>query len=726
MPRLRKSLGLAVVACTAGIVLHSTAAGVRLEEDLALRSLFAVRGPLEPPRGVVVVSIDRASADQLRTVNPEWPPSRHVHARVIRSLTSFGVSAVVIDVFFRDRRSAAEDDDLAEAIAKSGRVILFESVNRLKYPGGDILEMRSPIGRLRDAALATAPFPLPEGPVVNFFWTFAEASGGRVPTLPAVALHVHALPHQESFLALLRRAGVGGLSELPARPGTAPASRQYMQVIRRELERRPSAVRDALRALDRRDGPTATRNDVLAALVRMYAGRDAQYLNFYGPPGRIRTIPLHELLANGPALADAFKEAVVFVGEGASGPLRSADQRDTYRTVYSEDGVDLSGVEVAATAFANLLENRTLRPVSRLAEVGTLVVVGVVASLLARAFPGLYAAAAIVGLAVAHYALAQYLFTRQALLVPVAVPLLIQGPLALFGGVLLRYRDVRKQVAREVEPGAPADVMEGVCLATDIENYAAASAGMVPGDLALLMNDYYDTVTRVVTARRGLMMGRAGDSAMCVWEGFRPDTWRARVFDRRGGGRHEADRRARTLACQAAIDLGETISRFNARHATPLRTRIGLHAGQIAMGAVGGEYHVIGDVPNTASRIEGLNKHLGTNMLASEPVIRGQDTLCLRPLGRFILAGTPGQLEIVEIVGRVDAVDPATRELCERFARALNAYLAGDVASAGALFQAITVDHPSDGPARYYHRVCSDRAAGWAGGPPPAFRMDAK
>ena len=100
------------------------------------------------------------------------------------------------------------------------------------------------------------------------------------------------------------------------------------------------------------------------------------------------------------------------------------------------------------------------------------------------------------------------------------------------------------------------------------------------------------------------------------------------------------------------MEIRETIERFNERHATPLRTRIGLHVGKVAMGPVGGEYHVIGDVPNTASRIEGLNKQLGTTILASESVVRDQDGLCLRPVGRFVLAGRPGELAIVEILGR--------------------------------------------------------------------------
>lgn len=713
MPRLRKALGLGVVIAGIGIGLRPTTVGVRLEEDLGLRSLFTVRGPVEPPRGVVVVSIDKTSSDQLGLRKEDWPPPRHVHASVIRSLSRHGVSAIMMDVFFRLRRTPAEDDDLADAIAESGKVALFETVDRIRYTGGEIVQTRSPIEQFRNAALATAPFPLPEEAAVSFFWTFFDATAGRVPTLPAVALQIHALPRLDRFVPLLRQAGVSNLTDLPNRVATASDSRQLMTVFRRELGSHPGAARRALLLLERETGGglTAGERSGLAALVRLYGGGDTHYLNFYGPPGRIRTIPFHEVLADSETLRLDLNDTVVFVGEGASELLSSGDQRDTYRTVYSDNGVDLSGAEIAATAFANLLSNRTLRRVPFRAEVGILICFGLLAAALARMLPVLYAAGAVLAVGCAHYALAQYLFSAHAVLVPLGIPLLVQLPVSLFAAVLIRYRDVRKQVPREVDAGATPELVHAVCLSTDIENYVAASADMDPGDLARLMSEYYETISTLVARRGGLMMGRAGDSAMCVWAGSRSDRPLARLLGRRAGPEWTSDLRARANASQAALEIRETIDRFNERQATPLRTRIGLHVGKVAMGAVGGEYHVIGDVPNSASRIEGLNKQLGTTILASEFVVRNQDGLCLRPVGRFVLAGRPGELAIVEIVGRREAVDQATSELCRRFAGALAVFETGDRAQAGTLFQAIAADYPSDGPTLYYQHLCSGHAA---------------
>src|SRR5687768_2250102 len=128
MPRFRKAIGLGMFIAALAIALRPTPLGVRLEDDVARRWLFAGRGPVEAPPGVAVVSIDKTSSDQLGLAKDDWPPPRHVHAAVVRSLTRLGASAIVMDVFFRASRDPAADTDLAAAMAESGKVAVFERV----------------------------------------------------------------------------------------------------------------------------------------------------------------------------------------------------------------------------------------------------------------------------------------------------------------------------------------------------------------------------------------------------------------------------------------------------------------------------------------------------------------------------------------------------------------------------------------------------------------------
>lgn len=717
MPRLWKALILGLIVGAIGVILRPTGVGVRLEEDLGLRWLFAVRGSLDPPRDVVVVTIDKTSAQQIDKASAhrlgldteQWPPPRHVHANVIRALSRRGVSAIMMDVFFRVPRSAAEDDDLARAIGESGRVTLFERVDRFRFSDTETIQTRSPIEPLRDAARAVAPFPVPEGALIHSFWAFFDTTSGSTPTLPAVGLQIHSLPLLDRFLLLLQKAGVRNLNDLSSRVATAADFRRLMQVLRRELKNDPVAAERALTLLGGGaiDGLTAAERTLLGALLKLYGGSDSYYLNFYGPAGHLQTVPFHQLLRDDESPKLTLSGKVVVVGEGASAPVRTAQQEDTFRTVYSTDeGVDLSGAEIAATAIANLLADRALR-VRFSTDVAILIGFGICVGLLARLLPGLYAGGATLLLGAMFFASAEYQFAEHARLVPVAIPLLVQLPLSLFAGLLARYRDIRKQVPQEVDPNAPPELADGVCLSTDIESYTALSEVTEPRELALLMSEYYRTLSELVTRRHGLMMGRAGDSAMSVWRRPKAHSSLARRFPRwlttQGGG----DKEMRANGCLAAIEIREAIERFNARHSTrPLVTRIGLHAGEIALGPVGGEYHVIGDTANTASRIEGLNKQLGTTLLASESVVRDLDILSVRPVGRFVVPGKSGELTIVEIMGRAESVERATEDLRRRFAAALGFFDSGRSSDAAKLFGEIASDYPSDGPTRYYRQLC--------------------
>jgi adenylate cyclase len=233
---------------------------------------------------------------------------------------------------------------------------------------------------------------------------------------------------------------------------------------------------------------------------------------------------------------------------------------------------------------------------------------------------------------------------------------------------------------------------------------------------------------RVVTARGGLVWGRGGDSALCVWRVSKPPSWRSKLLPSGALRRQQAEHEARLKACLAALEIRDAIDAFNARHpaAQQLPTRIGLDAGEIGLGPVGGELQAVGNPANAASRIEGLNKHLGTKLLASAAVVRDQQTLAIRRLGRFILPGKADEIEIVELVATDRTILEQDRRLCDRFEEALARFESSDWAAAGSLFRTLAIDYPADGPAHYYRDVCDRFAASPPPGGRPVIRIDAK
>jgi adenylate cyclase len=155
----------------------------------------------------------------------------------------------------------------------------------------------------------------------------------------------------------------------------------------------------------------------------------------------------------------------------------------------------------------------------------------------------------------------------------------------------------------------------------------------------------------------------------------------------------------------------DTVETFNQRHPTQrFPTRIGLNAGWVAMGHMGGSGHfmygVVGDIVNTASRIEGLNKHLGSRLLATEPVVDELHELLVRPVGQFLLKGKTQPQNVFEIAAPKTEATPTQTQLCAQFETALTHYQAGSRPVAIEHFETLLQQYPKDGPSRFYLQRC--------------------
>src|SRR5208337_5171877 len=141
---------------------------------------------------------------------------------------------------------------------------------------------------------------------------------------------------------------------------------------------------------------------IIRSLIKMYRGPHSRYLNFYGPPRTITTIPYYQMLqppdkGAGHQQIDV-KGKVVFVGLSE---VSLSEQRDGFYTVFSQkDGLDLSGVEIAATAFGNLIEELPVRPVSFRLHLIVILIWGIVIGTFCRLFSTLVAGLGTVGLSI--------------------------------------------------------------------------------------------------------------------------------------------------------------------------------------------------------------------------------------------------------------------------------------------------------------------------------------
>jgi adenylate cyclase len=118
------------------------------------------------------------------------------------------------------------------------------------------------------------------------------------------------------------------------------------------------------------------------------------------------------------------------------------------------------------------------------------------------------------------------------------------------------------------------------------------------------------------------------------------------------------------------------------------------------------EYRATGDIVNTATRLENLNKYLDTRILASAEVLAGLTGLLTRPLGRFLVVGKSRPLDAVELIGLEEEAAPNVRRLSASFAAGLAFYREQGWKQALECFDACLAIRPEDGPARFYLGLC--------------------
>ena len=709
MRRSVKGLIVGVATSLVGIILSLTPLGEDFEKYVGLDWLFLVRGAIEPPADVAVVAINERDIAGLGLpkLPRDWP--RSVHGQLIERLVEQGAAVIVFDMDFQRAKSAKDDAEFARAVADSERVVLFERLNGKRQPIHDIEgqqvgtiwveELVPPIPILSDAAKALAPFPVPKVQVnVYQFWPF-KPSAGYVATMPSAALQVFALSVQQRWMAILEQAGASGLGDLPRTEsgvGRATAVNNLMLSLHGAFMNAPALGDRVREVLAADDSLTLKERRLITALAGLYEGGDQRYLNFYGPPGSIPNIPYNAVIRGDSAVDLSGK--VVFVGLS---DLYDPGQPDRFCTVFTnDDGVDLSGVEIAATAFANMLTDRSLRPAGKSVTVGILLMAGLILGAGIYLLPATIAVPIALLLSGLYVGLVQLAFNAGDLWLPLAIPVLVQFPLALFVGLLAQYltearsrRHLKSIFGQYVPPEivdemsrSPDDsfAVEGESrelsvLFCDIRSFTTISESLAADELKQLLNFFFTPMTRIIFEQRGTIDKYVGDMIMAFW------------------GAPVRDDNHQQHAVEAALTmldkLAEMQPEFSERNWPEVNIGIGINTGMMNVGDMGSEYRraytVIGDAVNLGSRLEGLTKYYGVQLIVSETTAAGLDGILLRHLDRVRVKGKNEPVDIYEPVGVSDALsDECVKEIADSNA-AIEYYYAADWERAISAFAAL-------------------------------------
>jgi len=213
------------------------------------------------------------------------------------------------------------------------------------------------------------------------------------------------------------------------------------------------------------------------------------------------------------------------------------------------------------------------------------------------------------------------------------------------------------------------------------------SETLPPAEVSRILTSYFSETTRAILNEDGTILKYMGDAVMAVW------------------GAPMVEPRPALRAVMAAIGMQRAGRKEIAGRL--LRTRFGINSGTVLAGNLGSEfrfdYTLIGETTNLASRMEGLNKYLGTDILISEFTRRELDNqILVRSVGRFILSGATRAMEVFEVVGLESEFQPLPPWL-KLFAQALEHFTKQEFAEAEPLLRTV-IEHRGglDGPSSFY------------------------
>lgn len=391
---------------------------------------------------------------------------------------------------------------------------------------------------------------------------------------------------------------------------------------------------------------------------------------------------------NGTVSKEKLADRIALFGTSAPGlfDLRSTPVQNKY-----------PGVEVHANMIAGIIdESIKLRPKYTIAaEFIQILLAGLILSILIPCISPLIANLVFAVFFTILISFNFYIWQTANLVLPIALLLLMLLTLYLFNmtfGFFIERRSKREisgmfgqyipsELVDEMSENPAACSMDAEnrnmsVLFSDVRGFTTISEGLEPAELSDLMNAILTPLTGVIHENRGTIDKYMGDAIMAFWGAPLNDEHHAR--------------HALKAGCEMIERLQALKHEFKERGWPDINVGVGINTGEMSVGNMGSEfrmaYTVLGDTVNLGSRLEGLTKNYGVDIIVNETTKDAVPEYVYRQLDKVRVKGKNEPVTIYEPVSLESEISAEEEIEIDEYDKALKFYYSQDWGKAKSKF----------------------------------------
>ncbi|MCI5124110.1 MAG: hypothetical protein D3925_06435 [Candidatus Electrothrix sp. AR5] len=243
-------------------------------------------------------------------------------------------------------------------------------------------------------------------------------------------------------------------------------------------------------------------------------------------------------------------------------------------------------------------------------------------------------------------------------------------------------------------------------LFSDIRRFTSMAEKMSPDNLCAFLNEYFTPMTEAIMKRRGTVDKFIGDAIMAFWNA--PLDTPNHVFH----------------ACECSLAMIDELNKLNSswkvRGLPEVQIGIGIHCGVARVGNMGSkqrfDYTIMGDAVNLTSRLEGLTRLYGVDILVSDAIyaILKESDFFFRQIDTVRASGKTTPVTLYQLMGLHKDQTAENHLEMAAYHAALDLYDTGSFTQAAQAFQSLQRKYPG---VRLYE-VYSERCVRLAKNPP--------